>query len=153
MLGAGHDSLNSSHSQEGISYTLAPAIGRCHLHLYGLIHVLLQLLIFNTPERSSGGREEMRNSVLEGKTGRTGLQIVRYSQEPILWAQFLYLLISRKALHGDICSSWLAKTCKKKKKCLIACTSPSPEFRIYWHSPLLLWSSFSELSDMLSAGL
>ena len=118
MLGAGHDLLNSAHSQEGISYKLAPAIGPCHLHLYGLIHVLLQLLIFNTLERSSGWRAEMRRSVLEGKTGRTGLQRVRYSQELILWAQFLYLLISRKALHGDICSSWLAETCKKKKKVL-----------------------------------
>ena len=32
------------------------------------------------------------------KPGRTGLQIVRYSQELIFWAQFLYLLVSRKAL-------------------------------------------------------
>ena len=41
---------------------------------------------------------EMRCSVLKGKTGRTGLQTVRYFQELILWAQFLYLPISRKAL-------------------------------------------------------
>ena len=34
-----------------------------------------------------------------GKTCRTGLQIARYFQEPILWAQFLYLLISTKALN------------------------------------------------------
>ena len=32
------------------------------------------------------------------KPGRTGLQIVRYSQELIFWAQFLYVLVSRKAL-------------------------------------------------------
>ena len=52
------------------------------------------------PKRSSGWRAEMRYSVLcpQWKTGKTGLQIVRYFQKLILWAQFLYLLISRKAL-------------------------------------------------------
>ena len=146
MLGAGHDLLNRSHSQEGISYKLAPATGPCHLHLYGLIHVLLQLLIFNTPERSSGWRAEMRNSVLEGKTGRTGLQIVRYSQEPILWAQFLYLLISRKALHGDICSSWLAKTCKKKKKSAWLHVLPLHQNSIYPGIPPYFFGAVSQSS-------
>ena len=51
-----------------------------------------------SPERSSGLRAEIGHSVLRGKTGRIGLQIVRHFQESILWAQFLYLLISRKAL-------------------------------------------------------
>ena len=146
MLGAGHDLLNRSHSQEGISYKLAPATGPCHLHLYGLIHVLLQLLIFNTPERSSGWRAEMRNSVLEGKTGRTGLQIVRYSQEPILWAQFLYLLISRKALHGDICSSWLAKTWKKKKKSAWLHVLPLHQNSIYPGIPPYFFGAVSQSS-------
>ena len=38
-------------------------------------------------------RVESRNEALcaLGKTGLTGLQIVGYFQEPILWAQFLYL--------------------------------------------------------------
>ena len=41
----------------------------------------------------------MRHSMLKGKTGRTCcIQIVRYFQEPFLWAQFLNLPISRKAL-------------------------------------------------------
>ena len=40
----------------------------------------------------------MRHSVLRGETGRATLQIIRCSQEPILWAQFLYLPISRKTL-------------------------------------------------------
>ena len=31
-----------------------------------------------------------------GTTGRTGLQLVRYSQELILWAHCLYCLLSRK---------------------------------------------------------
>ena len=37
------------------------------------------------------------------KTGRTGLQIIRYFQGTTLWAQFLYLLTSRKALKSP---SW-----------------------------------------------
>jgi len=42
---------------------------------------------------------EMRHSVLVGRGKRTsGLQIVRYFQELILYTQFLYLLICRKAL-------------------------------------------------------
>ena len=68
----------------------------------------------------------MRHSVLWEKTGRTGLQIVRYFQEMILWAQFLHFLISRKALKalmGDICSLWLvANFCQNV--CLTAHTHP-----------------------------
>ena len=45
----------------------------------------------STPsEWSSGWRAETRCSAL-GKTGRTSFQVVRYSQDLILWAQFLYL--------------------------------------------------------------
>ena len=73
-------------------------IGTCHLPLQESNHVLLHLLIFNTPWKEF--RVESRNEVLcaQWKTGKTGLQIVRYFQKLILWAQFLYLLISRKAL-------------------------------------------------------
>ena len=44
-------------------------------------------------------RVESRNEALcaLGKTGRTGLQMVRYFQELISRAQFMYLFISRKA--------------------------------------------------------
>ena len=53
-----------------VSYKLALAMGTCQLPLQGLSHVLLQLLTFNTPERSSRWREEMRHSVLEwGENG------------------------------------------------------------------------------------
>ena len=92
-----------------------PHIGTCHLPLQGLNYESLQLLTFNTPERSSGWRSEMRHSVLWKKTGRRGLQIVRYFQETILWAQFLHLFISRstKILHCDVCSLWLAVTFTK----------------------------------------
>ena len=68
-------------------------------------------------------------------TGRTGVRIVGYFQELILWAQFLYLLVSVKALIllGGDCSLWLAEICKIM--CLIVCTPPSPKSHIYWPSP------------------
>ena len=80
-------------------------IGTCHLPLQGLNHALRQLLTFTTPWKEL--RVESRNEALcaLGKTGRTGLQIVRYFQEPILWAQFLNLLISRKALKSFMVTS------------------------------------------------
>ena len=37
--------------------------------------------------------------------------------------------------------------------CKNVCTSHSPKARIYWPSHLPLWSSFSELSEMLSPGI
>ena len=44
------------------------------------------------PERGSGWGAEMRHSVLgKKKPAEQSFQIVKYSQEPILWAQFLYL--------------------------------------------------------------
>ena len=97
----------------GLRQTLSPwviwdchlQIGTCRGHLpstylplWGLNHVLLQLLTFNTPWKEF--RVESRNEALcaQGKAGRTGLQMVRYFQEPILRAQFWYLLICRKAV-------------------------------------------------------
>jgi len=48
--------------------------------------------------KGAQGVDHKWDTVLEN-TGRTGLQIIRYFQKRILEAQFLYLLISRKALH------------------------------------------------------
>ena len=82
-------------------------------------------------------RVESRNKALcvQEKTGRTGLYIVRYSQGLILWAQFLYLLLYRKALK----SGWWQ----------FLMTNRSP-----LNPPTLsLWSSFSELSEVLSPRL
>ena len=50
-----------------------------------------------------GGDQEWGTAL--GKTGRTSLQIVRYFQEKILWAKFLHLLISRKALKSLMVTS------------------------------------------------
>ena len=55
------------------------------------------------PVESSGSRTEMRHSALE-ITGRIGVQIVRYFQDLILWAQFLHL-ISRKTLNSFLVTS------------------------------------------------
>ena len=58
-------------------------MGTCHLSLQGsLINHVLQRLTFSTPEGSLRWKVEMKYSVL-WKTGRTGLQVVRYFKEPI----------------------------------------------------------------------
>ena len=109
-------------------------------------------------------RVENRNKVLwaQGKTGRTGLQIVRCFQKKILWVQFFYLLIPRRAV-----TSFMVKTAhhdkyspsrdqqkpSAKNICLIVCTPLSPKSHIYWHFPLLLRRRFSVLSELLSSGL
>ena len=79
---------------------LQVAMVACHLPLQGLNYELLQLLTFNTFWKEF--RVESRNEVfctLE-KSGRTSFQVARNSQDLILWAQFLYLLIPRKALRS-----------------------------------------------------
>ena len=88
----------------------------------------------------------MRHSVpvWESGTGRTGLQIARSFQEPILWAQFWYLIVSRKVL-----KSFMVMTVLVTRKIfwrlvenfwenvLIACIPPSPKSHIHWHFPLI----------------
>ena len=49
------------------------------------------------PLKGAQGGDQDWGALCSRKTGRTDHQIVRYFQE-ILWAQFLYLLMSRKAL-------------------------------------------------------
>ena len=80
-------------------------MGACHLPLEGLNHVLL-LLIFNTPKGVQGG-EQKWGTLCSGKIGKTGLQTFRYSQELILWAQFLHLFISRKVLKSFMVTLFL----------------------------------------------
>ena len=137
-----------------------PPIGTCHLHTQGLNHVLLQLLTSNTPWRSPEWRAEMR-PLCSGKTGRAGPNIVRYSWELILWAQFLYLLISRKALKSFMCNNcflWLEEVSQDQqkfstKKYVLDCKCTPPLPKSHMHCPpcpLPLWSSFSELSEVLS---
>ena len=133
----------------GLSTT--SAMGACHLPPQGLNQMLLQLCVFNTPDRSSGWRAEM----CWGRNWQNRSSD-RYFQEPILWAQFLYLLVSRKALkilNGDNCSSWLRATLFKKIRAWLHALSLPPNHLYSDLSPLPLWSSFSELSEMLSPRL
>ena len=73
-----------THGHISVNCKVALAMGTCPLPLRGLNIVLLQLLTFNSPCKEF--REESRNEALcaQGETGRTGLQIARYFQEPIL---------------------------------------------------------------------
>ena len=84
-----------------------------HLPLQGLNHVPLQLQTFNTPWNKI--RVESRSEALcvEAETDRAGLQTVRYSWELILWAQFLYFLISRKALKSFMVATAPCGFCQK----------------------------------------
>ena len=85
------------------------------------------------------------------KTGRTGLQIIRYFQGTILWAQFLYLLIHRKVLKSFMVMSAPETFCKKY---MLNCMYSSfTKITYILTIPPPLWSSFSELSEMLSPGL
>ena len=164
----------------GLRQTLSPwviwdchlQIGTCHGHLpstylplWGLNHVLLQLLTFNTPWKEF--RVEDRNEALcaQGKAGRTGLQMVRYFQEPILWAQFWYLLICIKAL-----KSFMVMTVPHDQKSfrklvesfwknigLIAYILPSPKSHIHWPFPpasleqflRATWDGFSQAATLI----
>ena len=81
-----------SWQEADVDYKLAFATGTCHIPLQGLKQVLLQLLIFNTSWKEFKVKSRMSHSVEENL--RTGLQIVRYLQELILWVQLLYLFIS-----------------------------------------------------------
>ena len=71
-------------------------IGTCHLPLQGLNQVLLYPLTFNTPWKEL--RVEKRNETLCSGKNWKNRSSDRYFQKPILWAQFLNLLISRKSL-------------------------------------------------------
>ena len=133
---------------------IGTSIGACHLPLQGLNHVLLRLLIFNIPWKEFGVHSRNETFSVPGKTGRTGLQIVIFKSQfyepnscissylekqenPSQW--WLFLVTSRKLL--------------QKNMCLIAGTLLSPKLHIYWHSSLPLWSSFSELPEVLSPRL
>ena len=94
-------------------------IGICHIPLQGLDQVLTQLLIFNTLWMEF--RVENRNEAFcaLGKTGRTGLQIIRYFQELILWIQFLCLLTCRKTLKSMVITVPCKQQKPSKNVCLI----------------------------------
>ena len=66
------------HKESGVTERLSPA----HLPPKGLSHQPLQPLSLNTPQKSSGMRSGTRHPAF-WKTGRTGLQIIKYFQETL----------------------------------------------------------------------
>ena len=75
----------------------------CHLPLQGLVQVLQQLLTLDIPWKEF--MVQIRKACR--KTGRTGLRMVRYFQEPILRAQsYISSYLERpETPHGDSYSS------------------------------------------------
>ena len=139
-----------------VSHKSACAVGACHLPPRRLNHVLLTC---NTPERVQGGEQEW-GALCSGKIGRTGLQMVRCSQELVLWAQSLYLLVSRRALNFSMVTLFLmtskgftrrVETFWKKNMFLIACIFHSPKIT-YIPSFFSCLLGAVSLSEVLSPG-
>ena len=97
----------------------------------------------------------MRHSALWEKTGRTGLQILTYFQEKLLWAQCLYHIVSRKALKSFTMMMMLLVTSRNflQKYVLDCMHSPFTKITSILTFPAPLGSRFSELSEMLSPRL
>ena len=103
--------------------------------------------------RKEFGVEIRGEALCSGKTGRAGLQIDRYFQEKILWAQ-LYLEKSLKTLHGGVCLPWLAVTSMRleiniRKVCAWVCGPSVHQHHTCADLPQPLCSGTSALSEML----
>ena len=156
--------LNIDWLNKYVSHKRALVAVACHLSLQGLNYVPLQLLTSNTPWRNS--RLESRNEAL-GTLGTLQDRSLdgQYSQELILWAQFLYILISRKALKSFMVTivsgvsheaeaSWDQQKFSTKKICVWLHVFPLCQNHICTVlSPLPLWNSLSEFTEVLSSGL
>ena len=135
-----------------VNYKLVLIMGTYHLPQQELNHMLLQLLIFNTLWKEFRVESRSRHFVFGTKTGRTSLQVVGYFLELILWASFLYLLISRKALTFFTVITVSCDQQKLQKNsniyiyiyvcvcvCVCVCLNTSipllPKSYIYWPSP------------------
>ena len=94
----------------------------------------LLLLTFNTPWKDLNVEICNEAFCALGKTGRIGLQLVRYFQETMLWAPFLHRLVPIKELKSSMVTSaschW--QTCSAKYMGLITCIPLSPKSHIYW---------------------
>ena len=71
-------------------------MGTCHLPLWALNHVLLQLLTFNAPWNEFRVREQKWGALCSGKNWQNRFSDSQLFQESTLWAQFLYLPIYKK---------------------------------------------------------
>ena len=145
---------SSAWSLRSVNDKLALAMSTCHLPLQGLNQVLLQILSFNPPERSSAWRAEMGHSLLWENLAERSSD--RYFQEQIFWAQFLHLLISRKALISFMVTAVSHDTKHHdtirnlQKLCAWLHVVPVNKITYILTFPQ---SSFLRLSEMLSPGL
>ena len=80
-------------------------LSKLHLPLQGLNQLLLQLLTFSHLLKEVQGGEQTWDTLCSGQKNKTKQKKTwqerssnRYSQEPILWAQLLHLLIARQAM-------------------------------------------------------
>ena len=95
---------------------------------------------------------ELRHAVLREKLPKQVFKQIFYEPiilfcEPILISP--HIQKSTKILHGDICSSRLAEIFCKKKYEFACMYSPFTKTTYILTIPLPLWSSSSELSEML----
>ena len=106
--------------------------------------------------------EQKWGTLCSSKPGRTGLPIVRYSQELIFWAQFLHLLVPRKTLksfmvmtvsHDKQKRHETSRNFLRNKHAWLSVLPPSPGLHVYCPSPLCLWNSLAELFEVLSPEL
>ena len=142
-----------------------PWVLTIYLPLQQLNHVLL-LLIFNTPGGVQGG-EQKWGAMCSGKIGKTGLQTARYSQELILWAQFLHLFLSGKVLISFkvtlflVTSEGFIRLVENfwKNMGLIACLLPSPKITYILTFPpasleqflTAIWGAVSQVAILILA--
>ena len=93
-------SISPSNEYSGlIAFKIDNNKGTCHLPLWRLNPVLLQLLTFNTLWRSSGWDEAFC------APGNLVGQVFRYFQELISWSQSLHYFKSRKSLNPLLVTS------------------------------------------------
>ena len=95
------------------------------LALWGLSHQPQQALTFNTPWKEF--RTEIRSEALcaLGKASSTGLHIVRYFQEKMLWTQLgasSHTWKSTKIVNGDKCCLW--RNSDLLWRCVLDCVTP-----------------------------
>ena len=107
----------------------------CHEHLPSTSTMIKSCVAtaavtFNTPWREF--KVEIKNEALCALENWQNRSSDRYFQEQILWAQFLHLLISRKALKSFTTTFHDQQEPSAKNACLIAHTPPSPKSHIYW---------------------
>ena len=81
-------------------------IGICHWHLPSTSITIKSCAVsaadLQHPLKGVQGGEQKWGTVLREKLAELSLQLVRYFHELILWAQFLFLFISRKTLKSSM---------------------------------------------------